>query len=91
MSQLILGLYMIVDGVTSGCEFVTKCHLQTHADFDISATPITPIPLPLYMMCSFGGSWSVDIAFPTMSLVYGTKPLLPFIWEKYTLIIPQTF
>ena len=62
------------------------------ADFDVLAVPITPAPpLPVYAVCNFGGSWSMDIGFTTISLAYGTKILSSFISEAPTLIVPQTF
>lgn len=49
------------------------------AYFIISASPILPIPLPVYMMCTFVGQLSVGIAFTTMSLAYGAELLLSFV------------
>ena len=46
------------------------------AYFDVSAIPVPPIPLPLYVLCNFVGLTSLDIAFNIISLVYGTKILV---------------
>jgi hypothetical protein len=50
------------------------------AYFDVSAMPIPPIPLPIYITCASGAplSMSMGIALTTVSLVYGTKLLLFF-------------
>ena len=55
--------------------------------FNVSALPILPIPLPIYMMCVFVGPWFVDIAHPAISLVYGTNHFFLFIPETPTLIV----
>jgi len=34
------------------------------------ALPISPVPLPVYMMCVFTGPWFAQVAFPIMSLTY---------------------
>jgi len=38
--------------------------------FNVSAVPILPIPLPVYMICTYVG---VNVAFNAISLTYGTK------------------
>ena len=43
------------------------------------AIPVAQAPLPIYTLCAFVGSWSMEIGFTTMSLAYGTEILLTFI------------
>ena len=45
----------------------------------VSASPILPVPLPIYMMCTFTGNLPVEIGFIAMTLVYGAEFLLSFI------------
>ena len=45
----------------------------------VSASPILPVPLPIYMICTYTGNSSAEIAFITMTLVYGAEFPLPFI------------
>jgi len=37
----------------------------------VSALPIIPIPIPVYMMCEVVGQLSGEIGFIVMSLAYG--------------------
>jgi len=40
------------------------------------ASPVLPVPLPIYMVCTFEGRLSVEIGFLTMSLTYGAELLV---------------
>jgi hypothetical protein len=91
ISQFALGLYGVAYAATRKCGSVTWCRPRfLLINFDFSAVPMPPIPLPLYVMCSLATPWPATIAYTTMSLVYGTKHLLFFVWETSTLIVPQT-
>ena len=41
--------------------------------YSVSARPITPVPLPVYMICFFVEDRPLEIGFTAISLVYGTK------------------
>jgi len=79
ISQFSLGLYVVVDAAGRGCESATECAQIHPAYLTVSASPILPIPLPAYMMCNYVGRLSAIIGFITMSLAYGTEPLLSFV------------
>jgi hypothetical protein len=49
------------------------------ADFNVSAVPIPQIPLQIFMTCAAVAPRRVQIAFLTMALAFGTRPLLLFI------------
>ena len=53
-------------------------HPKNSCLIPVSAVPILPIPLPVYMVCNFVGRLSMEIAFNIMVLVYGTELFLPF-------------
>ena len=55
----------------------------------LSAEPIVPAPLQVYMICFLVNDMSLEIGLTAMSLVYGTN--LSFISETPTLTVPQTF
>jgi len=69
---------VVSDAVENGCESVSKC-AQTPAYLTVSASPIPPIPLPGYVMCTFKGKLPVQIGFISMALVYGTEFRLLFV------------
>ena len=75
VSQAILGLYLTVYAATRGGEPATKCHPMVFT-YNVSAEPILPISLQVYMICIFVEYRSLEIIFTTMSLVYGAKILL---------------
>ena len=81
---------MAVYAARSGCESVTKLP-PTILTYSIVSAPGPQIQLPVYFLCTSTVPWFLDIAFPTICLIYGTKPLLSFILEASALTIPQTF
>jgi len=90
ISQFSLGLYVTVSAAKAGREFVIRLPHNFRL-LPVSAAPIPPVPLPVYMTCTLVWQFSTAVAFIIMSLAYGTEPLLPFISETPTLIISQTF
>jgi len=77
-SQFILGLYVVADAARRGRESVIR-RPKNSCIIPVSAIPILPIPLPVYMVCDFVGRLSMVIAFTIMVLAYGTELFLPFI------------
>ena len=51
----------------------------TLANLTVSASPILPVPLPIYMTCTLVGQLSVGIAFIAVSLTYGAEPLVIYL------------
>jgi len=61
--------------------------------FDTSAQQMPPIPLDAYQVCAVAASESAPmlmaVGFASLSLAYGKKPFLPFVWQTPTPIIPD--
>ena len=48
--------------------------MPTIPTYNVSAQPIVPIPLPVYMTCIFVQHGPVEIGFTALCIVYGTEP-----------------
>ena len=76
ISQFILGLTMTAEAAKGGCTSVIQRPPRLLLTTLFLASPVLPVPLPIYMVCTFEGRLSVEIGFLTMSLTYGAELLV---------------